>query len=210
MMTLYIGDKNLSSWSLRPWLVMKTLGMPFEERMIRLDRPDTVAKVKAVSPGGTVPVLVDGDVVVWESLAICEYLAERFPDAAAWPKAPAARAIARAVAAEMHAGFPDLRRELSMNITACRPGRAISRAAQDDIDRIVAIWEGLRAAHAADGPFLFGGFTIADGFFAPVATRFRTYAVDLPPASQAYVGAIFSLPAMREWVAAAEREVEEG
>jgi glutathione S-transferase len=202
---LHIGDKNISSWSLRPWLALRATGAPMREVEIQLDRPDTRESILRVSPSGRVPVLHDGDVVVWESLAICEYLAERFPAAGLWPDDAAARAPARAVSCEMHSGFAALRGELSMDIRA-RIERTPSAAALADIARITSIWRECRRRHGDGGEFLFGRFGIADCMFAPVATRFRTYGVGVDEVSQRWCDAIVSWPAMREWIAAAERE----
>jgi glutathione S-transferase len=202
---LHIGDKNISSWSLRPWLALRATGAPMREVEIQLDRPDTRESILRVSPSGRVPVLHDGDVVVWESLAICEYLAERFPAAGLWPDDAAARATARAVSCEMHSGFAALRGELSMDIRA-RIERTPSAAALADIARITSIWRECRRRHGDGGEFLFGRFGIADCMFAPVATRFRTYGVGVDEVSQRWCDAIVSWPAMREWIAAAERE----
>lgn len=221
MLTLVIGDKNISSWSLRPWLALKMTGQPFAERMIRLRvpgspateavyRPGLKADLKAVNAAGKVPVLIDGAVKVWESLAICEYLAERFPEANLWPQVYDKRAIARAIASEMHAGFGDLRRELTMDVVGRHPGLAFTDGAKADIARVIEIWTDCRAANADCGPFLFGHFTIADAFFAPVATRFVTYGVELPASAQAYVDAVLDLAPMREWCAAATAEVAAG
>lgn len=206
MLTLVIGDKTISSWSLRPWLALKAVGEPFEERLIRLYRPGFETEIAAISGAGKVPVLIDGAVTVWDSLAICEYLAERYPAANLWPEPYDQRARARSMAAEMHAGFAALRRELPMDILARQPGKAFSPETQADIDRIVSLWREQRATATGDGPFLFGGFTIADAFFAPVATRFRTYGVDLPPVAQTYADALLGYPPMREWERAAEVE----
>lgn len=214
MLTLFVGNRNLSSWSLRPWLALKAAGAPFAERMVVLRkstettyRPGLKDDLLALSPAGQVPVLRDGDLTVWDSLAICEYVAERFPEAGLWPAEVGARAKARALAAEMHAGFPDLRNELSMDIARRHPGRSFSADARADVARVVEIWEDCRAVAPAGGPFLFGQFGIVDAFFAPVTTRFRTYGVDLPPASAAYAAAVLAFPPMAEWCRAAEAEV---
>lgn len=208
--TLYIGSKNVSSWSLRPWLVMKTARLPFEEVLIRLYMPKTKAEILAASPSGKVPALKieenGASETVWDSLAICETLAERHPEARLWPDGAVARAHARSVAAEMHSGFPDLRRALSMNITARLPTPALEDPVQADIARIIAIWTRALAAHEDGGGFLFGRFSIADAFFAPVVTRFETYAIHLPAVAQAYAQRVLALPAMHEWAAAAKAE----
>lgn len=205
--TLVIGNKNYSSWSLRPWLFLKHIGVPFKEIRIPLFTPEMAARIAHYSPAGKVPVLLDGGLTVWESLAICEYLAERFPEAGGWPAERSARAVARAAAAEMHAGFPDLRAELAMN---CRARRTVtpSPAAQADIERIHALWRQCRDSYGQTGPWLFGTFTIADAMFAPVALRFLTYGVRLPAMSRAYVDTISADPAIQEWLQAAHAERE--
>lgn len=203
---LYVGNKNLSSWSLRPYLALAHTGVPFEEVVIRLDRPDTREQILAVSPSGRVPALRDGAIHVWDSLAICEHLAERFPEAKLWPANLAARAHARSVSAEMHAGFADLRREMPMNIVARTP-REPSPAAAADIARILAVWSDCRELHAERGPFLFGAFSIADAMFAPVVTRFVTYGVPVGAEARAYMEAITTLPSMVRWAADAADEV---
>ncbi len=203
---LYVGNKNLSSWSLRPYLALAHTGVPFEEVVIPLDRPDTREQILAVSPSGRVPALRDGAIHVWDSLAICEHLAERFPEAKLWPANLAARAHARSVSAEMHAGFADLRREMPMNIVARTP-REPSPAAAADIERILAVWSDCRELHAERGPFLFGAFSIADAMFAPVVTRFVTYGVPVGAEARAYMDAITTLPSMVRWAADAADEV---
>lgn len=210
MIKLVIGSRNVSSWSLRPWLAARQAGIACEEVCIRLDRPDTKAEILKHSPSGKVPCLIeqrnDGPaIIVWDSLAICEYLAERAP--ALWPSDPALRAEARSISAEMHSGFAALRSQMSMNIAASKPGEGRTPEALADIARIVDIWESCRSRHAARGPFLFGEFSIADAMYAPVVWRFRTYAVPLPPASQAWADTLLALPAMREWQAGALAEV---
>ncbi|HXJ01646.1 MAG TPA: glutathione S-transferase family protein [Micropepsaceae bacterium] len=209
--TLFIGSKNTSSWSLRPWLAMKMAKLPFEEVLIALRRPETKDLIKPHSPSGKVPALriEEGAWVhtVWDSLAICETLAERHPDARLWPVDSWARAEARSVAAEMHSGFPDLRNALSMEIAARHPTPALDDAVQGQIARIVAIWESALARFGKEGGFLFGRFTIADAFYAPVVTRFRTYGIALPPAAQAYMQRILALESMREWEDAALAQV---
>lgn len=205
---LVIATKNLSSWSLRPWLALRATGYPFRERKIALDRADSQALLRAASPTGKVPVLIDEDLVLWESLAICEALAEWFPAAQLWPAEPGARALARSVAYEMHGGFADLRRELPMNLRA-RIARAPSPAARADIDRITAVWQQCRARFAGEGPYLFGGFSIADCMFAPVVTRLRTYGVATDAVSGAYCDAMLAHPDLRAWYAAAAVETDD-
>ena len=202
---LYVGDKNLSSWSLRAYLALAQAGVPFDEVVIRLDRPDTVDRILAVSPSGRVPALLDGAVHVWDSLAICEHVAERFPSAGLWPADIAARAHARSISAEMHAGFADLRREMPMNIVARTPREPSPQAARD-IERVLAIWSECRGRHAERGKFLFGDFSVADAMFAPVVTRFVTYGVPVSDDARAYMNAILALPAMQLWIADAAEE----
>ncbi|POZ62832.1 glutathione S-transferase family protein [Chromobacterium alticapitis] len=206
MFTLIIGNKNYSPWSLPPWLLLKTLNEPFKEQQIDLYLSDSKARILAANPAGKVPVLVDDKLRVWDSLAICEYLAECFPAAKLWPDDPKLRATARSIVAELHSGFEVLRHSLSMDISLKQIDYESSPALESDIARIVSIWETQRERHIADGACLFGRFTIVDAFFASVCTRFQTYNVALPPASQAYARHILSLPAMQEWYRAAERE----
>jgi len=203
---LCIGNKNYSSWSLRAWLALKRTGASFEEVTIPLDRPDSKRRLRAHSPSGRVPVLEHGQFVVWDSLAIAEYLAELYPSARLWPKEPGARAVARAVSAEMHAGFAALREHMPMDVRARRPGRGRGPGVEADIRRIVEIWAECRRRFGAEGEFLFGRFTIADAMYAPVVSRFVTYAVELPETAAAYRDAVWAWPAFGEWVEAAERE----
>ena len=206
--TLIIGNKNYSSWSLRPWLLLKQAGIPFTEIRIPLYTPDSKTELLQHSPAGKVPVLHDGDVTVWESLAICEYLAEKVPHQHLWPADPAVRARARAVACEMHAGFAALRQHMSMNCRQRLPGKGRTPEVFKDIARICAIWNDSRARYGDAGDFLFGEFSIADAMYAPVALRFVTYVVDLDPVSAAYVRAITALPAIQLWLADATAEAE--
>lgn len=205
-LSLSIGNQSYSSWSLRPWLVLHYAGAPFTETLIPLRQPNTKALMLAHSPAGKVPSLRHGDLVIWDSLAICEYVNDMYPNAGLWPADINVRAVARSVSAEMHSGFQDLRRNLFMDLrrTYDMPDRVA--AAQADIDRILAIWTDCRTRFGADGPFLFGRFSIADAMFAPVCTRFRTWKVPLPPVAAAYVDAIYALPAMREWLSEAAME----
>jgi glutathione S-transferase len=206
-LTIYLGNKNYSSWSLRPWLVLKQTTVAFSEVVIPLYQPTSRETVLKYSPSGRVPALRHGDITVWESLAICEYLAESFPTFDLWPKDPAPRAVARAVSAEMHAGFRALREQLPMNIRSSFPGRAITPEVQADINRVMAIWRDCRARFAdGRGAFLFGHFTVADAMYAPIVTRFRTYRIELERDAEAYCDAIMGLPAMQEWIAAASNE----
>ena len=205
--TLYIGNKNYSSWSLRGWLMAKAAGITFEEVLIRLRQPNTKAEVLRHSPSGRVPALVHGDVSVWESLAVGEYLAELLPDAQLWPGDRAARAVARSVSTEMHAGFSALRNHFPMNVRSSFPNRASTPEVQADIDRITAIWHECRSRFGADGPFLFGSsFGNADAMYAPVVSRFRTYKVALEAAAQAYCDTVWAYPPMQEWAAGAKNE----
>ena len=206
-MKLVIGDRNYSSWSLRPWLVLKQTGLPFEEIPIRLREAGTKAEILKHSPSGKMPCLIDGDVVVWDSLAICEYLAEKMPSL--WPANAKARAEARAVSAEMHSGFTALRHDMPMEVHAYKPHDGRTAAADADVARIVSIWQGCRKRFGQGGPFLFGEFSIADAMFAPVVWRFLTYAVSLPPEARAWVDMMAALPAMQAWRAAAIAEVAE-
>lgn len=203
---LVIGNKNYSSWSLRPWLMMKVAGIPFQEVRIALYTPAAKQEILRYSPSGKVPCLVDGSVRVWDSLAIGEYLAEAHT--VLWPEAPSARALARSISAEMHSGFANLRQHMSMNCRKRHPGKGRTPEVLEEIRRIVAIWSECRARFAEGGEFLFGRFSIADAMYAPVVLRFRTYEVELPPACRAYADVMLALPAMQEWLAAAEQEVE--
>jgi glutathione S-transferase len=204
---IVIGNKNYSSWSLRAWLALKATGQPFREIKISLRRPDTRAQILKHSPAGKVPVLKHDGMTVWESIAICAHLAEKFPAAKLRPADPAA-AMARSVATEMHGGFPDLRKELSMDISRRHPTPRLSAAAQADVERVCAIWREARERFGRGGDMLFGEFSIADCMYAPVATRFVTYGVTLDPVCAAYRDAILAWPAMREWVAEAAAETE--
>lgn len=207
MYTLLIGNKNYSSWSLRPWLALSATGIPFKEEKLTLFTPEFAARLAPITPAGTVPVLLDGDFAIWDSLAICEYVAERHPQARLWPVDPQARARARALAAHMHSGFSDLRNVLPMNVEALLPGVDITPAAQQDISRVQAIWQDTRAEYGQGGPFLFGGFTIADAFFAPVVSRFITYGVTAAAGPvRDYMDAMLSLPAMQAWIRDAKAE----
>jgi glutathione S-transferase len=201
---LVIGNKNYSSWSLRAWLVLAQAEIPFEEIKLRLFVPGYKAEIAKYSPAGRVPVLLDGELTIWDTLAIAEYLAERFPERALWPADARRRARARSICAEMHSGFATLRSQMPMNVGAELKGHGWNVAVQRDIDRICDIWRACRAE--SGGPLLFGAFTIADAFFAPVTARFVTYGVALPADARAYVDAIWALPAMRRWVADARAE----
>ena len=204
---LYIGNKNYSSWSMRPWVLLTQAGIAFEEVMVRFDSLDAGSAFKntigRINPVGKVPVLVDDGFAVWDTLAIAEYLAERFPEHRLWPADPKARARARSVCAEMHSGFTSLRSHCGMNIEASLPeiGRIVWRdqaGVRADLARIETIWTELLAAHG--GPMLFGAFGIADAYFAPVCSRIRTYALPVSPTAQAYVDRVHALPGVQAWV----------
>jgi glutathione S-transferase len=208
---LVIGNKAWSSWSLRPWLAAKVAGIPFREEYIELRQPGTAGEIAKHSPSGRIPVLKHAGNVVWDSLAICEYLAEMAPGARLWPTDSRARAVARSISAEMHSGFPALRSEFSMDFHARIEGRVPSEQARAEIGRIVQIWSGTRREFGAGGPFLFGHFTNADAMYAPVATRFRTYGLDPKSfgdrdgVAEDYMRAVLALPHMEEWGEGAAR-----
>jgi glutathione S-transferase len=208
-LTLVIANKNYSSWSLRPWLAMRQAGIPFTEILLSLsETPEAKAAFQKYSPSRRVPVLIDGDLTLWESIAICEYVAELFPEAQLWPGEPQARAVARAVSAEMHAGFVALRQNMPMDIRGHYPGQGLTPAVAQDIARVTTIWQECRATYGAGGEFLFGYFTIADAMFAPVVTRFATYGVKVDEISRTYMETILRLEAMSAWSAAAQGEIE--
>jgi len=207
-LVLVIGNKAYSSWSLRPWLLMKQAGIPFEELRLSLYSKDARQALLTYSPTGRVPVLKDGANTIWDSLAICEYLAEQYPLMQLWPADVAARAHARSISAEMHSGFMTLRTQMPMNVRRKLPRRAGSHELDADIARIETIWNQCRALHSAQGPFLFGGFCIADAMYAPVASRLHTYGVSLGGAAGQYAAAMQALPAMHEWIAGARTETE--
>ena len=207
MWKLYIGNKNYSSWSMRPWVLLRQAGIPFEEVIVRFDSFSADSQFKQqlgpVSPTGKVPVLVDGDLVIWDTLAIAEYVAEQFPQHGLWPADKAARARARSVCAEMHSGFQALRGTCMMNIEASLPdvGALAWRdkpAVRADVERLVAMWSELLAQHG--GPMLFGAFTIADAYYAPVCMRLQTYGLPVPPHIAAYVERVRALPGVRAWI----------
>ena len=208
---LVIGNKNLSSWSLRPWLVLKAFDIPFKETPIRLRQPDSRANILAHSPSGKVPALNSGGLIVWDSLAIIEFLAERHPNLPIWPTDPEARAIARCIAAEMHSGFPDLRNELPMDFVNIIGFPQASDKALADIGRIAGIWMDCRRRFGGSGAFLFGDFCAADAMFAPVASRFTTYQVDLAcfgddGIAAGYRETMMGMPEMRDWGEGARAE----
>lgn len=205
---LVIGNKAYSSWSLRPWLLMRQASIDFEEVRLPLYTETWTANISRYSPSGKVPALIDGEVRIWDSLAICEYLAEKHPEKQLWPRERAARAMARAVSAEMHSGFPNLRSNMAMNVRRELPGRGRTPETLRDVSRVKALWNECRSGFGSQGRFLFGAFTIADAMYAPVASRFKTYAVELDPVCQAYVDAIHALPAMQRWISEATAETE--
>lgn len=204
--TIYLGNKNYSSWSLRAWLVLKRTGAEFAEEVIPLRQPDTRERIMRHSPSGKVPALDHQGTAVWDSLAIAEFLAETYPKAQLWPEDPGQRAAARSISNEMHSGFMDLRRSMPMNMRSSFPGREISPETQNDINRVSAIWRACRLQHGAGGDFLFGEFTIADAMFAPVASRFKTYGIELEETPRAYADALLNLPEIKAWAEAAHNE----
>lgn len=205
---LIIGNKNYSSWSLRPWLLLKQFDIPFEEIKIPLYRADSAQALARYSPSGLVPVLWDGELAVWESLAICEYLQTLYPHYALWPQSPQACAVARAVSAEMHAGFTAVREAMPMNCRKQFPGAGLTTQSRADIARITQLWHDCRQRYGQAGPMLFGDFSIADAMYAPIVLRFKTYDVALDPVCAAYSAAILALPALQAWIAAAKQEPE--
>ena len=213
MRKLYIGNKNYSSWSMRPWVLLRQTGIPFDEVLVRFDAFDPGSQFKqtlaGLNPAGKVPVLADGALVIWDTLAIAEYLAEQFPEKRLWPQDKAARARARSVCAEMHAGFNALRSHCPQNIEASLPevGALIWRdqpAVRANVERLVAMWGELLAQHG--GPLLFGGFTIADAYFAPVCMRLKTYGLPVPPGIAAYMERVAALPGVAAWIEQARQE----
>lgn len=205
-MKLMIANKGYSSWSQRAWLVLSHFGIPFEEILQPLYVDGWKEAILKVSPSGKVPCLIDGDITVWESLAIIEYIAELRPDLPIWPRERAARAFARAISAEMHAGFMALREAYNTNWRRTYPWKARSEAALDDGARVMAIWNEARQRFGAGGPFLFGDFTAADAMYAPVVSRFHTYSWPVDAVSAAYMAAIRALPAYASWEAAGKAE----
>ncbi|WP_317203328.1 glutathione S-transferase family protein [Janthinobacterium sp.] len=206
-LTLIIGNKNYSSWSMRPWLAMTAFGIPFQEVRVLLDRDDTAHQIAAYSSGGRVPVLLAGEMTIWDSLAICEYLAEQFPDQHLWPRDVAARATARSICAEMHSGFAGLRGAMPMNLRMRFPGAGRTAAAQADIGRISEIWEEC-LSRFGHHQFLFGEFCIADAYYAPVVARFQSYGVSLAPALNAYCERVLAHPAVARWISEGVAEPE--
>lgn len=204
-MKLLIGNKCYSSWSLRAWLLMRARGIDFAETLLPLDEPGFKAAIESAAPGsgGTVPTLVDDGLAVWETLAIVEYLHDRFPEAGIWPRDATARAHARAASSEMHAGFTALRGACPMNLGKRFPARDRGPGVARDVERITTLWRQARARFGGEGPFLYGAFSAADAMYAPVVTRLDTYGIAVDPASQDYMRAVLGLPAYREWLAAA-------
>ncbi len=201
--TLVIGNKNLSSWSLRPWLALRHGGIAFREELVRLNEPETKKRLAALSPSARVPVLIDGDLKIWDSLAICEWAAERVPSL--WPSDTGQRAVARSVSSEMHSSFQSMRTEMSMNIKL-RTKKELEAATRADIARVLAIWTECRSKYGAGGEFLFGSFSIADCMYAPVVTRLYSYGVTLDDVPARYSAAVLAHPAMLAWYEAAARE----
>ena len=207
-MQLVIANKNYSSWSMRPWVLLRETGIAFEEVQLKFGDTGPAKGVERYSATGKVPVLVIDGEPVWDSLAIVETVAERYPEKQLWPADARARRVARSICAEMHSGFQALRSTMPMNIRSRYPGKGLTPESRRDIERIVQLWTSCRNQYGASGALLFGRFTIADAYYAPVVTRFQTYAVSLPPAAQAYCDAVLALRAVREWMDAARRESE--
>ena len=205
---LVIANKNYSSWSMRPWVLLKQAGIPFEEVQLKFTDEGGVGRIEQWSPTGKVPVLWVDEEPVWDSLAICETVAELFPDRRLWPSDPVARRTARAVCAEMHSGFGELRKNMPMNIRSSHPDKGRTPGSLRDIERVAAIWEACHSRFGAGGELLFGAFSCADAMFAPVVMRFQTYQVSLPPQAQGYADAVRNLPSVREWCAGALAETE--
>ncbi len=203
---LIIGNKNYSSWSLRPWLLLRQMGLEFEEIFIPLFREDSREKILKYSPSGKVPTLIEDGRAVWDSLAIAEYLAEKYPRMNLWPEDPAARALARSVSAEMHSGFMALRSECPMNIHRKPTPIELKPEVRADVERIQAIWRDARSRYSKLGPFLFGHFSIVDAMYAPVVFRFTRYAIEMDESSRAYAETILALPPIQEWIQAAMAE----
>lgn len=210
MLTLVIGNKNYSSWSLRPWLFLKVNQIPFKEIRVLLDQPDTRENLLRYSPAAKVPVLLDGDLTIWDSMAIIEHVAERHQSALIWPEDPAARALARSISAEMHSGFPDIRNELPQNIRGRYPipPEKLSQACRQQTERVQEIWCQCRNKYGQGGPWLFGQFSMADAFFAPVVMRFHTYGIAMDPISQAYANDVRDCGEMQIWIADSHAETE--
>ena len=207
-LTLVIGNKNYSSWSMRPWVLLRQLGIPFSEVKLRFHSEEWRREIGRWSPSGLVPVLWRGEQAVWDTLAIAETLAEWYPGHGLWPAEPAARAHARSVAAEMHSGFRSLRSTMPMNIRASYPGKGMTAETRNDIARVEALWAEARRRFGSGGPFLFGSFCAADAMYAPVVTRFATYGVALGAESQRYCDVLRAAPGVRAWIREALEEEE--
>lgn len=206
VLKLLIGNKNYSSWSLRPWLLLSHAQIPFEEECLSFNAPDFKTAVGLYSPVSKVPVLIHDDLVIWDSLAIAEYVAEAFPEKLLWPEHRTSRAHARSICAEMHSSFTAMRNLMPMNCSHTFEHVLFPLAVQNDVQRIIDIWEECRNRYAAEGPFLFGAFSVADAFFAPVVRRFATYGVTVPNPSNRYMRVISDLPSMKRWIIAAKAE----
>jgi glutathione S-transferase len=204
--TIVIGNKNYSSWSLRGWMALKHTGAEFEEIMVRLDQPDTLEALKSYSPAAKVPVLKSPDGDIWDSLAICEYLAETFPECRLWPEGIKARAHARVVSAEMHSGFVALRSMMPMDLRGTYSMPDLSDDLRADIERIDTIWQDCRNRFGQSGPFLFGEFSIADCMFAPVVARFVSYGPEISTVSRDYIDTVMNCPEMKDWIEASKEE----
>jgi glutathione S-transferase len=203
---LIIGNKNYSSWSLRPWFLMKQMGIEFEEILIPLYRPESQERIRRYSPSGKVPVLREGERLVWESLAICEYLAEKYPRMNLWPEDPVARVLARSISNEIHAGFSALRSACPMNVRRNPSPLPLSDEINADVDRIQQIWTQCRGTYKHLGPFLLGFFSIADAMYAPVVFRFYNYAIPINSISEEYTKTILGLEVIQEWIESARQE----
>ncbi len=206
--TLVIGNKNYSSWSLRAWLLLREAGIDFDEERILLDTEQTASAITAHAAGSTVPILKLGNMTVWESLAIAETVAERWPEKKLWPEDAAARAHARSIAAEMHAGFAELREHMPLNCRAMGRKVSLPDSLTGDIDRVIAIWSDCQRRYGIDNGWLFGRFSVADAMYAPVVLRFRTYGINLPESASHFSRRVLQSEAMQEWLAAAETETE--
>jgi len=210
-MQIVIGNKNYSSWSMRPWVLAREAGIPFEEVQLKFNEADgglTVDGIERFNVAGKVPVLIIDGEPVWDSLAICETLAERFPEKQLWPADRSARQVARSICAEMHSGFMAIRSAMPMNIRSSYPGKGMNEDTRRDIGRVVEIWTSCREKFGKGGAMLFGRFSVADAYFAPVVMRFQTYAVEVPRGAQAYCDAVRGLRSVREWMDGARKEKE--